>query len=233
MKERVFKVECLTKDYNDSPNYTLEKKYDYAILFYKKYGRAFLLTKEEKEHVRLANEYMDISLSSYNRNAKHKRKDSEYADFIKRESMDVDFRVISGKEGRLEAKTETLFKISDKLYDFVESLHKLEIYDKLDKNFDLEDPLAKNIDASLKLIKDDPDSVYKVKPFVDFINDRVGYVFVDLEKLYLDNVKYEVIPRNSEYNLTEEEINRLEKYNTFIEEELKKHTLNNNKSVNR
>ncbi len=232
MKERVFKVECLTKEYNDSSNYKLEKKYDYAILFYKKYGRAFLLTKEEKEHVKLANEYMDITLSSYNRNAKHKRKDSEYADFIKRESMDVDFRVMSGKEGHLEENIETLFRISDKLYDFVDSLHKLEIYEKLDRNFDLEDPLAKNIYASLKLIKDDPDSVYKVKPFVDFINDRVGYVFVDLEKLYLDNVKYEVIPRNSEYSLTKEEIEKLEKYNTLIEKEFK-NTLKNNKSVNR
>lgn len=226
MKERVFEFECLDKEYTNSPDYTIEKEYDYVRLFYRTYEDALFLRGDAKKTLAQGKEYTDSKIFARNKQADFLRERSIYVDFVNRESMDVMFKVTySDIFGRKKERVLTDFRASDKLHDFVYSLYGLQSY----RRIPLDSVLLNNVTTSLNLLKKDPDSVSKIKPFVEFLDKNVGYQALENDYRSIDVA----IGAKHKFTLTDEIKEKLDKYNEIISEELKKHTAEKKKTARR
>ncbi len=225
MRARIFRFKCLTKEYNDSPNFTKEKEYDYAKYFYSRYNNPLykLIMKYDVEFLNKGQEYFKTDLYRFKNDVKPLRIDPRYSDFVKRESMTVEFLIKSGKEGKEKEEKVTEFKISDRLYYFMYFRDRLSVY-AYEKRIELEDILRKGAIISLELIEKNPDSFEKVIPFVNFLDKNVDYAYYN--PIY-GWWRYEV---RHKHFLTHKQIEALEDYNKLIEEELKKISTQENKT---
>ena len=237
MKAEDFVFESITKEYNESDKFSLEKEYDYSRFFYSAVLSNAWNIKPYKNDFEKYEEYKTSILNSVKESINNGRLEnfSQKNKILSNETLNAEY-IVKSKSKNKEKKYKEL-KVSDTLVDFIYSYDNISRYIDLlesykaqmfhnskkenvnlkifEEEYNILRLLLKNSYASLDLLKKDYTFTNKAKLWSSFLSKNITIDRYPTEYMVLSSI--DKVPE-----FTKLQIDEIKKYNMVVENETEK-----------